>query len=117
MTKQMTKIIFLTIITLGFIWIKWKKEKKAKNTIYQSNKLPFKVEQLVSALGTKENIDNLEVKISRLVVTVKSNNKVDTEALKELKGVSGILLSSSKVSITLGEYANETLRQLEQQVK
>ncbi|WP_036464944.1 PTS transporter subunit EIIB [Mycoplasmopsis sturni] len=107
--KEKIKIVILTIFTFGLIWLKWNKQKKhQKNTIYQVDKLPFKKAALIEALGGKENINDVQLTPSRVNVICKDTKIVNLEQIKNLKGITGIFVSSSKVSLILGEFAKKT---------
>ncbi|AKA49889.1 hypothetical protein VO56_01250 [Mycoplasmopsis gallinacea] len=111
--KNKFKMIFYTIITFGLIWIKWKKQlKHTKNTIYQSNNLPFDINLLKVALG-EGNIEKVETKPSRITVFLKNAKIADLDKIRKLKGVTGIFAKSDSVSIILGEFSAITARLLE----
>ncbi|QNM93883.1 PTS sugar transporter subunit IIABC [Mycoplasma sp. Pen4] len=104
MKRNRFTIVFLTIITFGLIWIKWNKQtQKQKNTIYQIDKLPFNISELIS-IFEKDNIEKTEVKLNRLTVFVKEIKKVKLDSLKTLNGVKGVFAKSNSVSIIFGEY-------------
>ncbi|UUD35790.1 PTS sugar transporter subunit IIABC [Mycoplasmopsis citelli] len=108
-TKSKFKLIFYSLITFGLIWIKWKKQiKHQKNTIYQVDKLPFNEEVFLGCFDNLEQITNIELKPSRVNVFFNSSPQVNVEKLKKLKGISGILVSSNKISIILGEFSQAT---------
>ncbi|WAM05750.1 PTS sugar transporter subunit IIABC [Mycoplasmopsis cynos] len=112
MINNKFKVIFLSIITFGLIWIKWRKKiEHKKNTIYQVDDLPFKISTLNSYLGV-ENYRVIDSKPSRLNIEIKDIAKVDLEKIKKLKGVSGIFVKSSTISIILGVYTNSVYQAL-----
>ncbi|CCP24171.1 PTS system, glucose-specific, IIB component [Mycoplasmopsis cynos C142] len=112
MINNKFKVIFLSIITFGLIWIKWRKKiEHKKNTIYQVDDLPFKISTLNSYLGV-ENYRVIDSKPSRLNIEIKDIAKVDLEKIKKLKGVSGLFVKSSTISIILGVYTNSVYQAL-----
>ncbi|QDY88447.1 PTS glucose transporter subunit IIB [Mycoplasma anserisalpingitidis] len=111
--KIKLKIVFLSIITLGFIWIKWSKESKNQgNTIYQSKKSGINVNRLLEYIG-KDNIKHISNTSSRLVVEIINPEEIQIENIKKLGKVSGIMLNSKKLSIILNEYTSAVKEELE----
>ncbi|UUM19503.1 MULTISPECIES: PTS sugar transporter subunit IIABC [unclassified Mycoplasma] len=91
------------------IWIKWKKQiKHEKNTIYQADKLPFNKDAFLACFNDLNHIVSLELKPSRVNIIFNQNPQVNLEKLKSLKGISGILVNSNKLSIILGEFSQAT---------
>ncbi|MCU9936080.1 PTS sugar transporter subunit IIABC [Mycoplasmopsis cynos] len=89
-----------------------KKIEHKKNTIYQVDDLPFKISTLNSYLGV-ENYRVIDSKSSsRLNIEIKDIAKVDLEKIKKLKGVSGLFVKSSTISIILGVYTNSVYQAL-----
>lgn len=105
-------IIVLTIITLGLIWIKWKKDiKHTKNTIYQVNKIPFDIAKLKKYLG-ENNIIEVKNTATRIIISFSNIELIKVEEIKKLRGVSGVFLSSKNISLILGEYALAVYNQI-----
>ncbi|WAM03577.1 hypothetical protein ONA22_00630 [Mycoplasmopsis cynos] len=52
------------------------------------------------------------LKPSRLNIEIKDIAKVDLEKIKKLKGVSGLFVKSSTISIILGVYTNSVYQAL-----
>ncbi|MBZ4195543.1 PTS transporter subunit EIIB [Mycoplasma tauri] len=102
-------IVILTIFTIGFCWLYWKlKAKKIqKNKRGEINKLDSSVdiEQLINFLGTRKNIISVDNSISSLKVKFKEKELINVEALKKLKYISGVMLSTNKISLIVGSYA------------
>ncbi len=99
-------MIFFTVITFGLIWIKWKKQiNHQSNTIFQLEHLPFSGNELIQSLGGIENIENVELKPSRINVFLKDQNLINVELIQNLKGVTGTFLNAKKISIILGEFS------------
>ncbi|MHA3786276.1 PTS glucose transporter subunit IIB [Mycoplasma sp. HF14] len=117
MKKDKFLIVFLTIITLGLIWIKWSKQiKKEKNTIYQNDKLPFKFSDFLICLGD-DNIAKVETRLNRINIGVKDIKLVKLQDLNKLKGISGIVARSNGVSLVLGEYTQVVYKELQKLIK
>lgn len=111
--KMKLKIAFLSIITLGLIWIKWNKENKTKdNTIYQSKKSGINVNKLLDYIG-KDNIKQISNTNSRLIVEIINPEIVQIENIKKMNKVNGIMLNSKKLSIILNEYTCAAKEELE----
>ncbi|WP_036459143.1 PTS sugar transporter subunit IIABC [Mycoplasma leonicaptivi] len=111
--KYRIKMIFLTIITFGLIWIKWsKKIEHKKNTIYQVENIPFNIEAFFSLLGTKENIKKIDSKHSRIDIYFSDISKINKEQIQKLKGVSGIFVKSDTISVVLGVYTQSVFNAL-----
>lgn len=62
-------------------------------------------DNLLEAFG-KENIENVEVEMSRLTVTVKDIDLVNPEVLKQ-NGANNVLLVGNKVKCSFGDKATE----------
>ncbi|MBN4083361.1 PTS sugar transporter subunit IIABC [Mycoplasma sp. CSL10137] len=106
MIKNKIKLIFYTVISFGLIWIKWKKQaKKPANTFFQLDYLPFKLDDVIKSLGGKKNIIDLDLKPSRVNLHIKNSKIVNTEELKNTKGITGVFLKSNSISLILGEFS------------
>lgn len=66
---------------------------------------------LLEAFG-KNNIENVEVEMSRLTVTVKDIDLVNPDILKE-NGANGVLLMGNKVKCSFGDKAEEVCKLLQ----
>lgn len=67
-------------------------------------------QRLIPAFGGDDNIEHVEACITRLRVTVKDLNKVDTQALQQ-EGVLGVIIIGQQVHAIFGRQS-DTLRQL-----
>lgn len=85
-------IILLLII---FIIYFEKKNKKPNKKVIDKN-------ELFIALGDKDNIIDIKITGSRLTITFKNKDVINTEQLKELGFLNYILLSN-KITFTLDE--------------
>ncbi|SJZ53354.1 hypothetical protein [Mycoplasmopsis verecunda] len=118
MRRDKFLIVFLTIITFGLIWIKWNKQanNQQKNIIYQNDKLPFKLNDFLDALG-ENNIKNVETRLNRINISLADVKKANLEQLGKLKGISGIVAKSTSVSVVLGEYTKVVYNELQKLIK
>ncbi len=67
-------------------------------------------QRLIPAFGGEENIEHIEACITRLRVTVKDLNKVDSHAIQE-EGALGVIIIGQQVHAIFGRQS-DTLRQL-----
>ncbi|KLP33312.1 PTS sugar transporter [Enterobacter ludwigii] len=67
-------------------------------------------QRLIPAFGGDDNIEHVEACITRLRVTVKDLNKVDTQALQQ-EGALGVIIIGQQVHAIFGRQS-DTLRQL-----
>ncbi|AKF40913.1 PTS sugar transporter subunit IIABC [Mycoplasmopsis canis] len=105
MINNKFKVVFLSIITFGLIWLKWRKKiDHEKNKIYQIDSLPFKINDLVENLG-KDNFIIKKLRPSSVEFEIKEISIVKLEEIKKMKGVSGIFVKSSMISIIFGVYS------------
>lgn len=65
----------------------------------------FKI-KLLEALGTAENIETVNVEMSRLTITVKDIELINADALKSY-GANGVLLVGNMVKCSFGDRAEE----------
>ncbi|MGY5139421.1 hypothetical protein [Mycoplasmopsis gallinarum] len=115
--KEKFLIVFYSIITLGFCWLYWKKQnKKYLDNLNNPDKvqLPKEInlEELLTLLGSKNNIASLEKSISTLKVNFKDKNLLKIDELQNLKYVSGILVSSTKINLNTGIYTEVIFNKL-----
>ncbi|MFP2406760.1 glucose PTS transporter subunit EIIB [Enterobacter ludwigii] len=68
------------------------------------------IQRLIPAFGGDDNIEHVEACITRLRVTVKDLNKVDTQALQQA-GALGVIIIGQQVHAIFGRQS-DTLRQL-----
>ncbi|QGZ97513.1 PTS sugar transporter subunit IIABC [Mycoplasma sp. NEAQ87857] len=117
MNKNNLKIVILTLLTFGLIWIKWNKKKhQPENTIYQNDKLPFKISLLLDALKP-DNILEIDQKPSRVKIMVNQADIIDLDAIKKLKGIRGVFLKSDSITLVFGEYSQVIAKELSNYVK
>ena len=77
-----------------------KKVKSKKSNEIRSN--------ILTHLGGKDNITYIEAKGSRLVVSLIDRNLLNEEDLKSL-GVTGIIKTSNKITLVMGNLASEVV--------
>ncbi|BBU47531.1 PTS sugar transporter subunit IIABC [Mycoplasmopsis felis] len=116
--KKQFKLFFYSILTFGLIWIKWRKKSNQhqKNTIYQIETMPFKIETLLSIIELQK-IQKVELKPSRINIYISEVHNINTSKLAELKGVSGVFVRSNSISLTLGEYSTIVAKALNDKLK
>ncbi|MBG0731065.1 PTS transporter subunit EIIB [Mycoplasma sp. 'Moose RK'] len=95
--------LFLQIITFGFFGkLISKKLNKTRSDFQYSVKLDFEIEKLINLLGGKKNIENSSYKISRLIIKLRTTENLDFEKIKQLKGVSGVVVDFQTVNLIVG---------------
>lgn len=90
-------IIIAIIVTILLARNNKKKAQSANDTLFNS---------LLEALGGKDNILSLSAKMSRLTVSLKNEDLLDVNKVKEL-GVTRILRMSKKIILLIGQQASE----------
>lgn len=119
--KDKFLIVLLTIVTLGFCWLYWhvqnKKEQKLKKG--EINKLDsnIKLDELVELLGSKENINSVNATFSNLKVEFNDKKAVNVDELQKLKYVSGVMISSTKMTLVVGDYAKKIAEELNKKLE
>ncbi|UVD81982.1 PTS glucose transporter subunit IIB [Mycoplasma iguanae] len=104
--KDKIIMVSLTIITLGLIWIYWiNKKTPKKDYLSTSVKIPFALEKFLELLGSKNNIQNCSFTHNKVRIDLKNTKIVDREAIQDLKGISGVVLSSNSITIIVGNVA------------
>lgn len=107
MTKR-EKIMywFLTVITFGFIHIYWKTKKIGiKNELSQKEKISLNIEKLISLLGDKENIDGVDSTHTKVKIKFLERDKINVQDIKNMKGISGVFITSNYIQIIVGNEA------------
>ncbi len=110
-TWDKIKITLLTIFTLGFIWIWINKKPTIKSELTVEKKVKVNIELIIKSIGLK-NIVEITNTQQRVKIIFNDNQKVDKETLKKLKGISGMMLTSTSVSLIVGKSAAEVAKQL-----
>ncbi|WP_029512585.1 hypothetical protein [Mycoplasmopsis iners] len=114
--KDKFLIGLITVCTLGFCWLYWKKQAKKQQAILQGDaELPNYVNltELVAFLGGNDNITEISHTFSNVKISFLDRAKIDVEAIKNLKYVSGIMLNQQKITLIVGEIAKILAKSLE----
>ncbi len=110
-TSDKIKIVLLTIVTLGLIWI-WINKKQASNEeLTVDKKVKVNINSIIELIG-KENIVEITNTQQRVKITFKDRKEVNKEGIENLKGVSGTMFTSTSVSLVVGKSATEVAKQL-----
>ncbi len=110
-TADKIKIILLTIITLGLIWIWINKKQTTKNELTIDTKVKVNIESIIKFIGV-ENITEISNTHQRVKILFKNRDIVDKESLEKLKGITGTMFTSTSVSLVVGKSAAEVAKQL-----
>ena len=99
--SSLAAVLVLSLII--FFVLKNKKKKTALESKERS-------QNMILALGNKENIVSVDAKESRLNLVLHDNNLIDELRLKEL-GVSSIIKTSKKVTLVVGKEASKEVEE------
>lgn len=89
--------------------IKNREEKKESEVYVQ------KTSQVAQIFGGKENIISIEIRGSRVVVNVKTTNRIDPKKLDE-EGLKGSIIMGQKVMFPVGSQAEEFAKDLKNKI-
>lgn len=106
--KEKFLFIFLQIITIGLIWIYWNQQKQKlgqENELSYATKTNFEINKLINLIGEKENILEISNTHTKVKISFKDRTKINPEAIKNLKGVSGIFFNDQTITIIVGNEA------------
>lgn len=106
--KEKFLFIFLQIITIGLIWIYWNQQKQKlgqENELSYATKTNFEINKLINLIGEKENILEITNTHTKVKISFKDRTKINPEAIKNLKGVSGIFFNDQTITIIVGNEA------------
>lgn len=106
--KEKFLFIFLQIITIGLIWIYWNQQKQKlgqENELSYATKTNFEINKLINLIGEKENILEISNTHTKVKISFKDRTKINAEAIKNLKGVSGIFFNDQTITIIVGNEA------------
>lgn len=106
--KEKFLFIFLQIITIGLIWIYWNQQKQKlgqENELSYATKTNFDINKLINLIGEKENILEITNTHTKVKISFKDRTKINPEAIKNLKGVSGIFFNDQTITIIVGNEA------------
>lgn len=107
MTKQEKLLYwFLIIITFGLILLYWRtKKNKVKDELTRKNKVTIDMKSLILFLGGSENIETVSSTYTKVKINFKDWNKVQTEKIRKINGISGIFVTSNYIQIIVGNEA------------
>lgn len=116
--KTKTQYYILLLITFGFFYFYLTSiiEENKENIIDKTNKLPFKLEDLLKFLGNKENVLSVSNTINSIKLELKDKTLVQKDEIKKIGGT-GILSSENKISIIFGNYSEELKNLIELEIK
>lgn len=111
--KDKLILVTLSILTLGiYPIVAFSKKPKEVKVELSVEKVITDTKKLITHLGTKTNIAGVEFTQTKIKVFVNDKSKVNAETIKNLKGVSGIVLSSKYATIIVGKQAKELSKAL-----
>ncbi|MGX9340574.1 hypothetical protein ACWXVL_00390 [Mycoplasma sp. 128] len=107
MNKNKIKYYTLIICTLGLIKLKWKKyrQQEVKDRLSTTEKIDFSINDLILFLGGEKNILNVETSNKKIKIGFKVRQDIDIEKIKKLDGISGVVATSSSISLVTGNNA------------
>lgn len=106
--KEKFLFIFLQVITLGLIWIYWKKKKKSfnnKNELSFSKKTKLDIDKLLKSIGGIENIKTITYTHTKIKIEYFQRNNINTNDIKDINGISGLFINDSFLTIIVGNEA------------
>ena len=106
--RELFIFIFLSVITLGiypFIIFNFKSEETTNELSY-SKKLSVNYKKLLEILN-KDIISGVEYTHSKVKIFIKETKKIDPEEIKNMKGISGVFITSDSVTLIVGNQAKE----------
>ncbi|MGX7109477.1 maltose/glucose-specific PTS transporter subunit IIBC [Facklamia miroungae] len=77
---------------------------------YESNNLDYNVKEMIHSLGGSENINSISNCVTRLRLSVKNSENVDSQKLEDLGALGVIKLDNNNVQVIIGTHV-ESLRQ------
>lgn len=113
--KEKFLFIFLQIITFGLIWIYWKKQYQKQSdeqSLSQKNNSIIDANNLMTLLGTKENIENVVSTHTKIKIFYKNRDKILIDEIKNTKGISGVFINDNFIVIIVGKTAESLKQQL-----
>lgn len=120
-TQEKIKIIFLTIITFGFIWLYWNRLKKRHNTenqITKINETNIDIRKLIDLCGGKENIITSSNTHTRVQITFNNKQDIRTEEINAIKEITGVAFGNdNKLNIIVGKVAEYVSNQINERIK
>lgn len=115
--KEKFFFIFLQIITLGLIWIHWKKQGKKyqnKNELSQEVKVGLNVIKLIQLCGGPQNVSEVSNTHTKIKIKYEIRERIKVDEIKKMNGISGIFLNDLSLTIIVGNSAEATRKLIEQ---
>ena len=110
------KIIYvlLSIVTFGVYPYVLKKrlQNKPINSLSQAKKININLDELIKSLGGKNNIDGAEYTHTKIKVFISNVEIVDKEEVNKIKGISGVFISSNRITLIVGNQAKLLTQEL-----
>ncbi|QJB70991.1 PTS glucose transporter subunit IIB [Mycoplasma sp. 1654_15] len=116
--RKLSKFIyyFLKIITFNQITKYWnKKYAKPNTTFITSDKIPFSLENLIEIVG-ENNFENVANTLSRVQIFLKETKGLDLDKIKNLEGISGVVLSQKTLNLIVGNNASTIATKLKERL-
>ncbi len=110
-TSDKIKIVLLTIVTLGLIWIWINKKQTSNKELTVDTKVKVNINSIIEFIGS-ENITEITNTHQRVKILFKDRKLVNKEGLENLKGISGTMFTSTSVSLVVGKSASEVAKQM-----
>ena len=106
----------LIIFAISFLITYLLALKKKKQLTSNANSF---YSQIVDALGGVENINDVNVNGSRLSIVLNNNEVLSSEQFKDFvnKNEIGTLKTSKKVTLVIGQYANDYYKKIKQMLE
>lgn len=120
MTKMTVKekflFVFLQIITLGLIWIYWKKQaKKYQDTssLSQELKVGINVIKLIKLCGGPQNISKVSNTHTKIKIEYEIRERIEVDEIKKMSGISGVFINDVAITLLVGNSAQATRESIE----
>lgn len=113
--KERLIFILLQIVTLGLIWIYWKKQFRQyqnPNTLSVNETISFAIRDLCDAMGTIDNISDIIATHTKVKLIYRDRTKINQDVIKNLNGVSGLFLNDQGLTIIVGNQAQTIAKQI-----
>ena len=101
------------LVGILFVYLFFLKKRVFKKALDELEKPVVKIDNnsWKESLGGEDNIKGVELKGSRLIVSLENNSKIDKDALHDL-GATSIIISEQKVTLVIKEDAEKVLNLL-----
>ncbi len=97
-TSDKIKLVLLTIVTLGLIWIWINKKQTTNQELTVDTKVKVNINSIIEFIGI-ENITEITNTHQRVKIIFKDRKGVNKEGLENLKGITGTMFTSTSVSL------------------